>query len=66
MNGSILVPPSLDDDAVVTLHDFLYELLDSFEVHYGYQLTRYSQSERRQRLNDRSLKLPNPEDGVPF
>ncbi len=41
MLNKLLTPPHLDDEAVVKLNDFLYDLLDAFETHYAHQIRRY-------------------------
>ncbi len=33
--------PSLPDEAVVEIQDFLYEMLDLFTTHYGHQVDRF-------------------------
>ena len=33
--------PTLPDEAVVEIHDFLFEILDLFETHYGGQIHRF-------------------------
>ena len=33
--------PPLADDAVVEIHDFIFEILDLFEAHYGNQIRRF-------------------------
>ena len=33
--------PQLSDDAVVQIHDFIYDFLDLFEARYGDQIHRY-------------------------
>lgn len=33
--------PPLADEAVVEIHDFLFEVLDLFEAHYGDQIHRF-------------------------
>jgi len=33
--------PTLSDDAVVQIHDFIYDFLDLFEARYGDQIHRY-------------------------
>lgn len=33
--------PSLPDEAVVEIQDFLYEILDLFTTHYGRQVDRF-------------------------
>ena len=39
-NANIAMPP-LSDDAVVQIHDFIYDFLDLFEARYGDQIHRY-------------------------
>ena len=61
----ICLPP-ISDEAVVEIHDFLYDFLHLFESHYGAQIHRFYQ--------DRSfdnLVHPNPhtrpaDDDPPF
>ena len=36
-----LALPQLSDDAVVQIHDFIYDFLDLFEARYGDQIHRY-------------------------
>lgn len=33
--------PALDDEAAVQIHDFLFDILDLFEAHYGHQIDRF-------------------------
>jgi hypothetical protein len=33
--------PSLDDDAVIQIHDFIHQVLDLFEARYGEQIRRF-------------------------
>lgn len=33
--------PSLPDEAVVEIHDFLFEILELFETHYAHQIQRF-------------------------
>ena len=33
--------PSLPDEAVIEIQDFLFEMLDLFETHYGRQIQRF-------------------------
>ncbi|MBS1172944.1 MAG: hypothetical protein H6R12_1774, partial [Proteobacteria bacterium] len=33
--------PSLPDEAVVEIQDFLYQILDLFTTHYGHQVDRF-------------------------
>ena len=34
-------PPSLPDEAVVEINDFLFEILELFETHYALQIQRF-------------------------
>jgi hypothetical protein len=56
--------PTLPDEAVVEIHDFLFEILDQFESHYGDQIHRfyecYSQKNMDQPAPD------SPVDDPPF
>ena len=56
--------PALDDEAVVELHDFLVEILNLFEAHYGDQIHRFYQD----RWSDNIVPLgpPIPFDDPPF
>lgn len=47
-----LTPPDLDDETVVKLNDFLYELLEAFEAHYCHQIRRYQRDLRVQRMQE--------------
>jgi hypothetical protein len=33
--------PSLTDEAVIEIQDFLFEILELFETHYGHQIQRF-------------------------
>ncbi len=48
----MLNPPDLDDETVVKLNDFLYELLGAFETHYCHQIRRYQRDLRLQRMQN--------------
>jgi len=39
--GAGIALPQLSDDAVVQIHDFIYDFLDLFEARYGDQIHRY-------------------------
>ncbi len=52
MNYPLVTPPELDDDAVVAVHDFIYEVLDAFEAHYYYQLARHARNTRSKKLQE--------------
>lgn len=64
MNKSITLP-NLDDETVVKISDFLYELLDAFESHYCYQILRHQRNLRAQRLQE-NLFEGEDEDELPF
>jgi hypothetical protein len=52
--------PVLDDAAAVMIYNFLCELVDRFDTHYGEQICRfYSQ---QQRANSRSPPTNTPDD----
>lgn len=58
-----LTLPVLDDATAVMLYNFLCELVDRFDAHYGEQICRfYSQ---QQRVNSRSPPTNTPND-APF
>jgi hypothetical protein len=51
--------PTLSDDAVVQIHDFIHHFLDRFEARYGDQIHRY--------YDDRSshnVIQPNPPPNI--
>jgi|JI9StandDraft_1071089.scaffolds.fasta_scaffold25149_1 hypothetical protein len=48
--------PKLNDEAVESLHNFLYELLDVFESHYYCQLQRYQRHLSRTRFLENLIK----------
>lgn len=56
--------PALDDEAVVELHDFLFEIPNLFEPHYGDQTHRFYQD----RSSDNIIPHgpPIPFDDPPF
>ena len=67
MNKITLTLPNLDDETVVKLNDFLYELLDTFEEHYYYQILRYQRNLRVQRRENNEFRdLFEEEDDLPF
>jgi hypothetical protein len=66
MDHPILTPPNLDDETVVKLNDFFYELLEAFESHYGYQILRYQRELRAQRMQSKVESLFEDEDEAPF
>lgn len=62
----LLTPPDLDDETVVKLSDFLYEILDAFEAHYFYQLLRHQRNLRTQRIQTELSSLYEDDDELPF
>lgn len=56
MNKLMLTPPKLDDETVVKINDFLYEVLDAFESHYCYQILRYRRTLRGCQVNKVTAK----------
>jgi hypothetical protein len=66
MNNSILTLPDLDDEAVLKLHDFLYELLEAFESHYSHQIQRYKRDLRIQLLQNELENLFEDDDELSF
>ena len=47
-HASAAIPlPQLSDDAVVQIHDFIYDFLDLFESRYGDQIHRYYEDRSR-------------------
>ena len=67
MNTPILTFPDLDDETVVKLNNFLYNLLDAFEGHYCYQMLRYQRDLRAQQRETELRRLFEEEDDeLPF
>ena len=66
MNKIIVTLPNLDDETVVKVNDFLYELLDTFEEHYYYQILRYQRNLRAQQRKNEFRDLFEEEDELPF
>jgi hypothetical protein len=64
MNKPITLP-NLDDETVVKINDFLYELLDALESHYCYQMLRHQRNLRAQRREE-NLFEDEGEDELPF
>lgn len=56
--------PRLSDEAVVEIHEFLYDALHLFESHYGSQIHRYHQD----RSHDPVIRHGprHPPDDPPF
>lgn len=64
-NTPLLTPPDLDDETVVKLSNFLYEILDAFEAHYFYQILRHQRNLRAQRIQTELSNLYE-DDELPF
>lgn len=55
--------PALDDATAVTIYNFLCELVDRFDSHYGEQIYRFYSQQLR--ANSRSPPINTPDD-APF
>ena len=62
----MLTPPDLDDETVVKLNDFLYELLEAFESHYAHQIRRHHRNLRDQRIQNELDNLFEEDDELSF
>lgn len=58
--------PSLPDDVVVEIQDFLYEILDLFTTHYGHQVDRFYDENSYANLVQRDPHARPPDDDPPF
>jgi hypothetical protein len=58
-----LHPPVLDDATAVMIYNFLAELVDRFDTHYGEQICHFYA--QQQRANSRSPPINTP-DNPPF
>lgn len=56
--------PSLPDEAVVEIQDFLYAVLDLFEAHYGRQIHRFYEDRPYENLVHPDPDMPA--DNPPF
>ena len=56
--------PSLSDEAVVEIHDFLHDVLTVFESRYGDQIHRYYDDRSQHNLIETDRNLPD--DDPPF
>jgi len=53
--------PALDDAAVVTIYNFLCELVDRFDAHYGEQICRfYAQNDTRGSARNSARSTDDP------
>ena len=66
MDTPLLTPPDLDDETVVKLSDFLYEIVDAFEAHYCYQILRHQRNLRTQQIQNELSTLFEEDDEVLF
>lgn len=58
--------PSLPDEAVVEIQDFLYEILDLFMTHYGHQADRFYEDLSYNNLVHPDPNSLPPDDDPPF
>ena len=58
--------PSICDEAVVEIHDFLNDFLRVFESHYGAQIHRFYENRSYQNLVHPNPQTRPPEDDPPF
>lgn len=58
--------PSLPDEAVVEIQDFLYEILDLFTTHYGHQVDRFYDDMSYDNLVHSDPNSPPPNEDTPF
>lgn len=58
--------PSISDEAVVEIHDFLYQFLDLFERRYGAQIHRFYDERQFDNFVHRDPPVVRPEDDPPF
>ena len=56
--------PTLPDEAVVEIHDFLFEILELFETHYGVQIHRFYEYYSQKNMDQPKPRLPA--DDPPF
>jgi len=56
--------PPLPDEAVIEIQDFLYEILELFETHYGYQIRRFIDDYSGDNLVQMNPNVPK--DDPPF
>lgn len=58
--------PSLPDEAVVEIQDFLYEILEHFTTCYGHQIDRFYEERSYDSLVHPDPNLRPPDDDPPF
>lgn len=60
--------PPISDEAIVEIHDFLYDFIDLFESHYGAQIHRFYEDRSRHNLvpPDPAVHTSDEDDDPPF
>ena len=58
--------PSLPDEAVIEIQDFLLEILELFETHYGCQIQRFLDDYSGDNIVHSNLQANAPDDDPPF
>ena len=58
--------PPISDEAVVEIHDFLYDFLHLFEAHYGAQIHRFYADRSFDSLAPPEPQPRPPDDDPPF
>jgi hypothetical protein len=58
--------PSLPDEAVIEIQDFLFEILELFETHYGHQIQHFLNDYSRDNIVYFNLQANAPDDDPPF
>ena len=58
--------PTISDEAVVEIHDFLYDFLQLFESHYSDQIHRFYADRSFANLVQPSPRPRPPDDEPPF
>ena len=58
--------PSLPDETVIEIQDFLFEMLDLFETHYGRQIQRFLNDYACDNIVHSSPQTRMTDDDPPF
>ena len=58
--------PPISDEAVVEIHDFLYDFIDLFEAHYAAQIHRFYEDRSFHNLIQPDPGTTPPDDDPPF
>jgi hypothetical protein len=58
--------PPISDEAVVEIHDFLYDFVDIFETHYAAQIHRFYQDQSCHNLVRPDPTMPSSDNDPPF